>query len=255
MDFKIEKVCALKWKTSIFYTGILIILLLVHIVHGRENFYPVQSCTDITLAQIPDEVNQKCLEKNRVIHCLPDGDDMLGLSCFPIVWIAKGKCPYYNKYQENLDEKPCTGDAELCPPKQFNSPLSVLYKGCYIKELTTTRATSTVATTTQSMSTESRESYHSTHAPMCGISRTTCNESMLEMNSCSTETGFLIFFIITTVSLGMVIAVLKIPRLNVFCRNIVKCCRKENPKDKYSGRSMNGGENIPMAEGNNAANA
>ncbi|XP_055998392.1 uncharacterized protein LOC130047422 [Ostrea edulis] len=229
-----------------------ILLLLVHIIHGRENFYPVQSCTDITLADIPVEVYQKCLENDRVIHCLPDDNDVLGLSCFSILWIAKGKCPYYNDYQGNLDEKTCTGDPNLCPPKQFKSPSSVLYKGCYIKEPTTTRATPTIATTTtiattpQSVSTESRESYHSTHAPMCGISR---NESMLEMNSCSAETGFFIFFILTTVFLGMVIAVLKISRLNKFCRNIVKCCRKEHPKDKY------GGENKPMAEGNNDANA
>ncbi|XP_056008659.1 uncharacterized protein LOC125664076 isoform X2 [Ostrea edulis] len=153
MDFEIEKVCALKWKMSIFYTDIRILLLLVHIIHGREIFYPVQSCTDITLAQIPEEVYQKCLENDRVIHCLPNDDDVLGLSCFSIVWIAKG----------NLDEKPCTGDAELCPPKQFKSPSSVLYKGCYIKE-PTTRATPTIATTTH-------------------------NETMLEMTSSLTETG------------------------------------------------------------------
>ncbi|XP_056014732.1 uncharacterized protein LOC125673866 isoform X2 [Ostrea edulis] len=142
----------------------------------------------------------------------------------------------------------------------IHKEISGIDKGCYIKEPTTTRATptiamtTTIATTTQSVSTESRDSNYSTQ----GISR---NETMLEMNSCSTETGFLIFFILTTVSLGMVIALLKIQRLNKFCRNIAKSCRKEHPKDKYGGESLNGGENInsgeniPMAEGNNDANA
>lgn len=56
----------------------------------KLNFYPVTSCTDIKLKEIPQEVFQSCSEKDKTIHCLPDENDNLGLSCFAVTWISEG---------------------------------------------------------------------------------------------------------------------------------------------------------------------
>lgn len=58
---------------------------------GKPNFHPVNSCTDIKLKEIPQEVFQSCSEPDKTIHCLPDENNNLGLSCFPVTWISKGK--------------------------------------------------------------------------------------------------------------------------------------------------------------------
>lgn len=58
---------------------------------GKPNFYPVNSCTDIKLNEIPEDVFQKCSETNSAIHCLPDESNNLGLSCFQVTWISEGK--------------------------------------------------------------------------------------------------------------------------------------------------------------------
>lgn len=58
---------------------------------GKTKFYPVNSCTDIRLKEIPVEVFQSCLEADKTIHCLPDENNNLGLSCFAVTWISKGK--------------------------------------------------------------------------------------------------------------------------------------------------------------------
>ena len=96
--------CCLYKLIAILYTlyiGIQILLLLVHTAHGRENFHPVNSCTDITLADIPTEVYQECLKNDRTLHCLPDDDDVLGLVCFSITWIKAGTLldSVYKKYR------------------------------------------------------------------------------------------------------------------------------------------------------------
>lgn len=58
---------------------------------GIPNFYPVNSCTDIKLKDIPEDVFQRCSTTNSAIHCLPDENNNLGLSCFQVTWISKGK--------------------------------------------------------------------------------------------------------------------------------------------------------------------
>lgn len=55
------------------------------------SFYPVNSCTDIRLKEIPIEVFQSCSEADKTIHCLPDENNNLGLSCFAVTWISEGK--------------------------------------------------------------------------------------------------------------------------------------------------------------------
>lgn len=121
---------------------------------GKTNFYPVNSCTDIRLKEIPVEVFQSCLEADKTIHCLPDENKNLGLSCFAVTWISEAKCPSYNSYQGNLDEIDCSTDHNgECPVVQYKSPLSVNYTGCYIKELIRAKTT-TLPMTTETMTTK-----------------------------------------------------------------------------------------------------
>lgn len=129
---------------------------------GKQNFHTVNSCTNIKLKDIPIDVFQKCSKNNSAIHCLPDENNELGLSCFPVTWISEGKCPSYNSYQGNMDEKACSTDHNgKCPTALYKSPLSVRYTGCYIKELipppTTTQlmTTKTMTTKTPTTSTSS----------------------------------------------------------------------------------------------------
>ncbi|XP_062583854.1 uncharacterized protein LOC134245598 [Saccostrea cucullata] len=162
------------WKSVV--RGV-IMLLITGSVHGRSIFFPVSSCTDISLAQVPIEVYQNCSGKNRVLHCLPNDNDDLGLCCFSITWIEKGRCPYYNNYQGNMDERKCPGDSD-CPDKLFKSPLSLNYKGCYKKEQTTT-TTTVYTTTSESQTTTAKERDSRTTIPQsCNCSRTMCNESL-----------------------------------------------------------------------------
>lgn len=58
---------------------------------GKPNFYPVNSCTDIKLKDIPIDVLQECTKTQTTIHCLPDENNNLGLSCFLVTWISEGK--------------------------------------------------------------------------------------------------------------------------------------------------------------------
>lgn len=118
---------------------------------GKPNFYPVKSCTDMKLKDIPIDVFQECSRTNTAIHCLPDENNNLGLSCFQVTWISEDKCPSYNSYQGNMDEKDCSTDHNgKCPGALYKSPLSVNYTGCYIKELIpppTTKPSMTTMTT------------------------------------------------------------------------------------------------------------
>lgn len=119
----------------------------------RPNFSPVKTCTTLTLREIPVAVFDNCTGPGLVIHCLPDSNDNLGLSCYPPRWISPGKCPYYNTYQGNMDEKNCNQDHGNCPTDQFRSPLSVMYKGCYIKEEQIVTTTEALTTTEEVMKT------------------------------------------------------------------------------------------------------
>uniref|UniRef100_A0A8W8KHL7 Uncharacterized protein n=1 Tax=Magallana gigas TaxID=29159 RepID=A0A8W8KHL7_MAGGI len=159
-----------------------VVLLFLSSSTEKTNFFLVNSCTDIKLKDIPvdvfqscsetdktihclpDEndnlglscfavtwisevVSQSCSESNSAIHCLPDENNNLGLSCFHVTWISEGKCPSYNSYQGNMDEKDCSTDYNrTCPGVLYKSPLSVLYTGCYINELTRPTTTPTAET-------------------------------------------------------------------------------------------------------------
>lgn len=174
------------------------LLLITGSIHGRSIFIPVSSCTDISLAQVPIEVYQNCSGKNRVLHCLPNDNDDLGLCCFSITWIEKGQCPYYNNYQGNMDEKPCPGDSN-CPDKLFKSPLSIHYKGCYKKEQATT-PTATAATTSElKTTTAKREKNITMILPTCNCSRTTSDESS-QSSSEPTVTVLAVFVVILLIT-------------------------------------------------------
>lgn len=131
------------WKYIAYYVTLLHQLA----VSQRPNFSPVKTCTQLTLKEIPLGVFDNCTGTGLVIHCLPDSHDKLGLSCYPPRWISKGKCPYYNIYQGNMDEKDCNPGIGNCPQGQFRSPLSVMYKGCYINEEQTVTTKETLTTT------------------------------------------------------------------------------------------------------------
>lgn len=131
---------------------IAVVLVFLPCSTGKPNFHPVTSCTDIKLKDIPVDVLQGCTKNMSTIHCLPDESNNLGLSCFQVTWISKGKCPSYNSYQGNMDEKDCsTVYNGTCPSALFQSPLSLKYTGCYINELkpvpTTTTPTTPLMTT------------------------------------------------------------------------------------------------------------
>ncbi|XP_065936251.1 uncharacterized protein [Magallana gigas] len=124
-----------------------VVLLFLSSSTEKTNFFLVNSCTDIKLKDIPVDVFQSCSETDKTIHCLPDENDNLGLSCFAVTWISEGKCPSYNSYQGNMDEKDCSTDYNrTCPGVLYKSPLSVLYTGCYINELTRPTTTPTAET-------------------------------------------------------------------------------------------------------------
>lgn len=60
-----------------------------------SNFYPVKSCTHLTLKDIPLAVYENCTACGLVIHCIPDSVDSLGLSCYPMTYISPGFVIYY----------------------------------------------------------------------------------------------------------------------------------------------------------------
>lgn len=68
-----------------------VVLLFLPSSSENRNFYPVNSCTDIKLKDIPLAVFQKCSETNSAIHCLSNENNNLGLSCFQVTWISEGK--------------------------------------------------------------------------------------------------------------------------------------------------------------------
>lgn len=43
------------------------------------------------MKEIPVVVSQSCSESNSAIHCLPDENNNLGLSCLHVTWISEGK--------------------------------------------------------------------------------------------------------------------------------------------------------------------
>ncbi|XP_062589824.1 uncharacterized protein LOC134251433 isoform X2 [Saccostrea cucullata] len=134
------------WYRYSWYTLFCVFHLYIARSFGQDNFYPVTSCTDARLKDIPLELLQACAKKGFFIHCLAKVSDEMGLSCFDTIWIEKGKCPYYNSYQGNLDERDCIGSD--CATMTYKSLLSVNYKGCYPKELASTVSITTVSKNT-----------------------------------------------------------------------------------------------------------
>lgn len=76
---------------DIYFILLTVVLMSLPSSTGKRNFYPVNSCTEIKLKEIPIDVFQKCSETNSALHCLPDENNDLGLSCFQVTWISKGK--------------------------------------------------------------------------------------------------------------------------------------------------------------------
>lgn len=69
------------------------ILLLICVANGQNNFYKVSSCTDINLKDLPEELFERCKEPDTVPHCLTDSYGNLGVSCFRVTLIKPGN--YY----------------------------------------------------------------------------------------------------------------------------------------------------------------
>lgn len=138
---------------------------------------------------------KKCQETSSVIHCLPDENNNLGLSCFQVTWMSENTCPYYNSYQGNMDEKACSTDYNgECPSAQYKSPLSVRFTGCYIKELipppTTTPSMTTETMTTKTLTT-------TLTGPTANVS--VINEKGSETNQtgvCEPEKDWMIVFLV-----------------------------------------------------------
>lgn len=106
------------------------VLLLSSPSSTLKSFYPVKSCSDR-----PHELLQNCTRANETIHCLSDEHNNTGIGCFPVAWINKDKCPYYNSYEGRMDEKACSKEDGICPTKLYKSPLSVEYSGCYVRKI------------------------------------------------------------------------------------------------------------------------
>lgn len=200
-----------------------------HTVSQRTKFFPVKTCTQLTLKEIPVAVFDNCTGPGLVIHCLPDSQDNLGLSCYPPRWISPGKCPYYNTYQGNMDEKDCNRDRGNCPAVQFRSPLSVMYKGCYIREeqiVTTTEA----FTTTEAVMKTTCEPVKSN----CSTLVSAAEEG--KSTSCSGEIAAIIVLVVTVLVLGVLLFLSHNRRV----RSNIPCLQN-------SGSSSPGNDDAPEA--------
>lgn len=192
------------------WTISIVVLMSLPSSTGKRNFYPVNSCTEIKLKEIPIDVFQKCSETNSALHCLPDENNDLGLSCFQVTWISKGKCPSYNSYQGNMDEIDCSTDhGGTCPKDLYKSPSSVLYTGCYIKELIPT-STTTPSVTTETMTKMTMTNMTPTTSKKSSLVPVTFDSSINE-NMAQTEHGecgwMIAFIVISVLAAGALIAV------------------------------------------------
>lgn len=187
----------------------IVVLMFLPSSTGKQNFHPVNSCTDITLKEIPVEVFQSCSEADKTIHCLPDENNNLGLSCFAVTWISEAKCPSYNSYQGNLDEKDCSTDHNgECPHAQYKSPLSVTFTGCYIKELIRAKTT-TPSITTETMTTKTPTSSNNPSSdPTTDDSIIAGKRSKTNQNDdCECGNGCIIaLFIISSLTIVLIVA-------------------------------------------------
>nr|XP_022343380.1 uncharacterized protein LOC111136659 [Crassostrea virginica] len=168
-----------------------LIMLFIRWTSGQNNFVNVRSCTDIKLRDIPEEVFEQCKEPGMVIHCLPDENDNLGLSCFSVTWIEAGRCPYYNSYQGNMDEKECKPQRGSCSPVVYKSPFSLKYEGCYKEDSTTSKA----ATTTETITIPSVPSPVNCTLNVPNRTKDTSSEDRTEC-SCASEIAVIITFVI-----------------------------------------------------------
>lgn len=229
----------------------IVVLMFLPSSTGKLNFHEVKSCTDIKLKEIPLAVFQKCSENKSAIHCLPDENNNLGLSCFQTTWISKGKCPSYNSYQGNMDEKDCSTDYNgECPNELYKSPLSVRFTGCYIKELIPP------PTTTPSMTTETMK----TKTPTTTFTGSNTNVSVInEIGSETNQTGvcksekdwmtaFLVFFFLAVALIVVDCAVYKRIRRGICKQILVKGnSRPQNTDDETSSHMIE--KNDPKCNG------
>ncbi|XP_078337530.1 uncharacterized protein LOC111135322 [Crassostrea virginica] len=220
-----------------------VIMLVIRWTSGQNNFFKVQSCTDIKLRDIPEEVFEKCKEPDMVIHCLPDENDNLGLSCFSVTWIEEGGCPYYNSYQGNMDERKCDPRYGSCSPGLYKSPSSLSYKGCYAKEYDTT----TIAVTTTEM-----ETIPPVKCPMNdAVANRTNNTSSEICEECTCATEIAVAVILTLFILGCCIGV---GVAVIFYRKLRKKYGHNSNDIQMKSHSDDNGKNQPfLPDANNTA--
>lgn len=211
---------------------IFVVLLFLPTSTGKPNFHPVNSCTDIKLKEIPEDVFQYCSQTNTAIHCLPDENNNLGLSCFQVTWISTGKCPSYNSYQGNMDEKDCSTDYNgNCPKALYKSPLSVSYTGCYIKELMpppttpTTPTTPLMTTMTTKIPTTNKKPSSDSMANDTLINGKTCITKRNKDDVCKDSTGWIIAFVIVcllVVALNAAVGIFYKRKMCDPCKQIIR---------------------------------
>lgn len=100
-----------------------------------------------TCLELSDPSNQKfrltCVNSSDY-HCLLDRDSINEYEvCRKWKWIAAGKCAYFNTYEEgNIDGRPCINSTDfVCPKDLHSSKENTKYPACYIKIITSTKAT------------------------------------------------------------------------------------------------------------------
>lgn len=219
------------WKIKI-----VTVLLFLQSSTGKPNFSPVNTCIDIKLKDIPLDVFQNCSTTNSAIHCLPDENNNLGLSCFPVTWISKDKCPSYNSYQGNMDEKDCSTDHNgTCPIALYKSPLSIIYTGCYIKELIPPPTTKSMTTETMTTTT-SKKSSSDPITNDSGVAEKR-NETCQKCVECGD--GWKIAFVVTFLLVVLAVFVVAIILKNPFCPELKEKIRQEFFQDQQDQPNQN----------------
>lgn len=193
------------------------VLLLSSPSSTLKSFYPVKSCSDK-----PDEILQNCTRADETIHCLSDEHNNTGIGCFPVAWINKDKCPYYDSYRGSMDEKTCSKVGGNCPTKLYKSPLSIKYSGCYVRKI---EKPTTEGAVSEPMVTD----YHS------GTGNET-NQGGASCEKCESgrRIGFFVLVAIFSLALAAVVFVMK----NKRCRPCNKESSGKDEKDSKLGDKL-----------------
>lgn len=161
------------------------------------------------------------------------------------------KCPSYNSYQGNMDENDCsTYYNATCPGVLYKSPSSVLYTGCYIKELIPTKTTTTPSMTTMKTETMITKTPTTSKKPSSDqtANYSSINENMTQTNNvvCECGKGWMIAFLFILLLAVLIAALFVFYKIKLCDKCKQKAFRHDRkyqnadsrPQDSYDGSNM-----------------